>query len=94
MKKVHEQGYIGGTNTYDKAKKTMWWPGMEEDIRQFVRICDKCQKQKPDQQNQAPGSADIEPIPFAHIAIDITSSLSLILTDNQYIIVVIDLFTK
>ena len=44
MKKVHEQGHIGGTNIYDKAKRTMWWPGMEEDIRQFVRTCDKCQK--------------------------------------------------
>ena len=46
MKEVHEQGHIGGTNTYDKAKRTMWWPGMEEDIRQFVRTCDKYQKQK------------------------------------------------
>ena len=94
MKEVHEQGHIGGTNTYDKAKRTMWWPGMEEDIRQFVRTCDKCQKQKQDQQNQAPGSADIEPIPFAHIAMDVIGPLPLTLTGNRYVIVIVDLFTK
>src|SRR5215813_3913059 len=71
MKEVHEQGHLGGTNTYDKAKRTMWWPKMEQDIRQFVKGCDKCQKQKLDQQDQTPGSSRIEPIPFGHIAMDI-----------------------
>ena len=82
MKSVHELGHLGGTNTYDKARRTMWWPGIEEDIRQFVRICDKCQKQKQDQRNQAPGSAYIEPVPFAHIAMDVIGPLPLTLTGN------------
>ena len=94
MKEVHEQGHLGGTNTYDKARRTMWWPKMEEDLRQFVKGCDKCQKQKQDQQDQAPGSSRIESIPFHHIAMDIIGPLPVTISGNRYIIVIVDLFTK
>lgn len=39
-------GHAGMRRMYNNVKKYYFWPGMENDIRQFVRKCEKCQKCK------------------------------------------------
>ena len=67
---------------------------MEEDIRTFVRTCDKYQKYRKDKKMELIGSAKIVMTPFYHIGIDMIGSLPLTLLGNHYIIMVIDFFSK
>ena len=94
MRHIHNQGHVGGTNTYDLARRTVWWPRMEEDIRDFVQRCNKCQKRKQDRHDEISGSAKIEGTPFAHIGMDVIGPLPVTISGNRYIIVAVDFFTK
>ena len=94
IKEIHDEGHLGATNTYDKALRTVWWPKMEEDIRTFVRTCDKCQKYRKDKKMELIGSAKIVMTPFYHIGMDVIGPLPLTLLGNRYIIVAVDFFSK
>ena len=67
---------------------------MEEDIQNFVKRCDKCQKQKQDQRDEHSGSSARSTEPFEHIGIDIIRPLSITLNEKRYVVVAIDFFTK
>ena len=36
-------GHSGFTKTYDRVKRSFFWDGMKQDIRNFVAECDVCQ---------------------------------------------------
>ena len=67
---------------------------MEEDIRQYVKTCDICQKQKQDRRDEIQGSAKPASGPFEHIGIDIVGPLPMTLTGKRYVVVAVDFFTK
>ena len=49
MKIAHESlmgGHVGINNTMAKIKTQFFWPGMAEDVANFCRSCDICQKQR------------------------------------------------
>ena len=37
-------GHFGVENTYEKIKERFYWKGMLEDIKQYVKYCDVCQR--------------------------------------------------
>jgi hypothetical protein len=39
-------GHSGFTKTYDRVKRSFFWDGMKQDIRNFVAECDVCQCNK------------------------------------------------
>jgi hypothetical protein len=39
-------GHSGFTKTYDRVKRSFFWDGMKQDIRNFVVECDVCQRNK------------------------------------------------
>jgi hypothetical protein len=97
LKKLHDEplsGHQGQNNTYQKVAQYYYWPGMKEDITDYVRtckICQKCQRRR--------GEAPLEPIqkqptPFYQISVDVQGPLPRMLTRKRYIIVAIDHFTK
>src|SRR4051812_13686226 len=43
-------GHMGQKNTYFRLQDAVWWPGMQDDITEYVRSCDVCQKQKKDKE--------------------------------------------
>jgi hypothetical protein len=78
LRQLHDSplsGHLGQDNTYHKAARYYYWPGMKDDIIQYVRTCKTCQKRKRRQ-----GEAPLEPIqktpqPFYQIGIDIMGPL-------------------
>ena len=42
----HMAGYQGVKNTYQRLSEKYYWPTMFEDIRQYIRTCDICQKRR------------------------------------------------
>ena len=90
----HLSGHMGAENTYFRLRNSHWWPGMEQDIKDYVRQCDKCQKRKTGKDQDTASSARILPKPFHHIGIDVMGPLPRTLTGKRYIILAIDFFTK
>jgi hypothetical protein len=39
-------GHPGITNTYEIAKRDVWWPNMEQDVEQYIKGCAVCQANK------------------------------------------------
>ena len=43
-------GHPGRTKTVELVTRSWWWPGLYEDVKDFVAFCDSCQKVKPSTQ--------------------------------------------
>jgi hypothetical protein len=37
---------MGTQKTYSRLKKEFYWPGMRQGVREFIRECDICQRNK------------------------------------------------
>ena len=49
LKEFHETpmgGHSGFLRTYRRLAANLYWPGMQKRVRDFVRACDTCQRQK------------------------------------------------
>src|SRR6266542_260491 len=75
------------------VQQCYYWPQMFEDIRNYVKTCDECQRRGGLQKNNI-----IHPIPakapFQRIGIDIVGPLTITRRGNRYIVTAMDYFTK
>jgi hypothetical protein len=78
------------------VKRRFFWPKMDEDILQYVRSCDACQRNKPSQ--QAPmGQLMPLPIPtrpWQQVSMDLITQLPRSHRGNDAIVVFVDKLTK
>jgi hypothetical protein len=71
-------GHPGITNTYELAKRDMWWPNMKQDVEQYVKGCAICQANKANTRPLKPAIFPITPehsLPFQTIAMDFITKL-------------------
>ena len=87
-------GHMGQRNTYFRLQDTAWWPGMQDDVINYVRRCDTCQKRAKNKEIPEAASATIRAEPFSYIGIDVMGPLPVTLTGKRYIILAVDFFTK
>ena len=76
----HLSGHQGQDNTYQKISEHYYWPGMKNDVQEYVCSCMICQKR-----HRRSGEAPLEPItkhptPFFQIGIDVMGPLPKTLT--------------
>ena len=81
--------------TYERLRKSFYWKGITVDIKRFIANCENCQLNK---RNEIPEPTEkfatqVE-APFTHLGIDIIGPLPETSSGNQYIIVIVDYFTK
>jgi hypothetical protein len=91
MKEIHEgifSAHPGVIHMYDKMREYVWWPGMLNDVIQYVKACDVCQRSKSRKQHVLPRSVSIPLGPWTHIAVDWIGPLPITERGNQYILVV------
>ncbi|GES76605.1 putative integrase core domain protein [Rhizophagus clarus] len=78
---------------FNKIKDRYYWPQMYENIREYVRSCDSCQRRGKSKANQL-----LHPIavhgPFYQVGIDFVGPLPITPNGNRYIIVAMDYMTK
>jgi len=93
--KAHAIGHEGFDKTYERLRKSFYWKGMTVDIKRFISCCENCQLNK---KNEIPDPTEkyATPVeaPFSHLGLDIIGPLPETSSGNQYIIVIVDYFTK
>jgi len=70
-------GYPGQHRMLELLKRTYWWPGLKEDVKEYVQGCFKCQQNKVQHQKKAGElhPLDIPQGPWQEISIDIIGPL-------------------
>ncbi|MDD9339763.1 MAG: transposase family protein, partial [Providencia heimbachae] len=88
--------HFGWEKTLSKLREEYWFPDMSSTVRQFVENCIICKTSKGMSGNKQLRLHPIEKkaIPFHTVHIDITGKLTKRYGKYEYVVVVIDAFTK
>jgi transposase InsO family protein len=87
-------GHLGIRRTYLRLEERVYWFGMQKDATKFVRTCVKCQECKNFRFPKAPGSSFHPESPWNVIAVDLMGPYPKGTRQNQYLLVIVDIFTK
>lgn len=88
-------GHSGVQVTYHRLKALFYWKGMKKEVKQFVRSCDNCQRNKTENIHP-PGLLQPLAIPnqaWAQVSMDFIEGLPKS-NNKDVIMVVVDRFTK
>jgi len=98
LKENHNEAdieYPGQHRIMELIKRTYWWPGLREDVKNYIQGCFKCQQNQVQHQKKAGElhPLDIPQGPWQEISINIIGPL---LKSNgmDAIVVIVDRFTK
>lgn len=100
LKMAHESlmaGHQGVTRTTDRVLGSFYWPGVQEEIKRYVRSCDTCQRMYPKNKvGKAPlGKMPLIDTPFERVAVDIIGPLKPVSNrGNRYILTMVDFATR
>ena len=88
-------GHFGIKRTFAAIKQKNWWPKMYQQIKDYINTCDACQRAKVSRTRHP---VPLNPLPiedvFSRIHIDILCSLPKTKEGYQYVLLVVDSFSK
>ena len=88
-------GHFGTKRTFASIKEKYWWPKMYQEIKDYVETCDTCQRTKVLRTGHP---VPLSPLPiedvFSRIHVDILGPLPKTKDGFQYILLVVDSFSK
>jgi hypothetical protein len=89
-------GHQSMNRTYDRLKLFTSWPGMKQELEEYVRQCETCQKNKITQNNtRMPMKITTTPeVVWEKCALDIVDPLSQTLDGNKYVLTFQDELSK
>lgn len=94
MHQVHDLAHGGARASKKLITERFVWPGIQKDIAQFVKNCEKCQRCKVNRHAKTPfGKYAITSNRFEHINIDLIGPLPPS-GGNRYCLTIIDRFTS
>ncbi|XP_055909957.1 uncharacterized protein K02A2.6-like [Eupeodes corollae] len=70
IKRIH-LGHPGRDQCYRRARDSVFWPGINDQIKQEVSACATCAENADNQQKQPLQTTEIPKLPFERVAIDI-----------------------
>ena len=96
LAELHDKsGHLGIHKTLEKIKECFFWQGCEQDVRNIVQQCERCQKRtNPVPTQHAPVGTIESNHPFEKLSWDIMGPLPAAASGCRYVLVVTDLFTK
>jgi Integrase zinc binding domain/Integrase core domain len=86
-------GHFGIEATYHRISYKYYWPKMHQDIENYIKACDVCQRKGKMKKNNPLHPIETRP-PFEKIGIDLIGPLPITSNQNRYIVVAIDYGTK
>lgn len=89
-------GHAGIRRTYDRLKQNFYWPKMLCDVKAYVKRCKVCQSVKPELKRPAGVMETRREVtaPWQLIAVDLIGPLPRSSSGYQYILSVVDYFSK
>ena len=100
MKLAHETmfgGHQGVSKTTERVTCSFYWPGIQADIKRYIRSCDICQRTFPKGKvRKVPlNSMPIIDTPFQRVAVDIVGPITPVTSKgNRYILTIVDYATR
>ena len=89
------EGHLGVEKTVSKIKERFYWPGMHQEVDQWIRTCPSCATRKSaPQRNRGPLQTIKAGYPLQVVAVDILGPLMESVAGKSYILVAGDYFTK
>jgi transposase InsO family protein len=89
-------GHLGMDKTLERLARVAYWPNMDQSVREYVRTCDSCQRNKPTKL-KPPGLLQPLPIPTRNresVSMDFIVHLPKTASGYDAIITVVDRFSK
>lgn len=89
-------GHFGISKTFARISELYYWPRLRQEVYRYVRKCEICQAQKSPNQARPGlmGSYKNINFPFQLISMDLLGPLPRSRNGNQFLLVVVDWFTK
>lgn len=98
IKGIHESNmnaHPGINAMISKLKENYWWPNMRNEVSDVINDCLTCKTQKPDRSKPAGNMFSFELYsPGEQIGVDLIEKITESHNGNQYIIVVVDMFSR
>jgi hypothetical protein len=99
FQEIHDKpigGHLGMNRTYDRLKLFTSWPGMKQELEEYIRECEICQKNKNTQnKTKMPMKLTTTPeVVWEKCALDIVGPLTQTLDGNRYILTFQDELSK
>jgi len=93
--RAHNVGHEGAEKTTNRILQSYYWPGILSDVKMWVKSCHKCQLFRPKTlpKNTEDNITPVE-MPFTRVGLDIVGPLPETKQGNNYIITLVDYFTK
>lgn len=91
---IPSSAHLGADKTLDKVRQSFYWPAMKKDIERYCTTCDACSSRKRPKPVKAPlGEVKVYEA-LERCAIDIYGPLPITTSNNKYILVICDCFTR
>lgn len=88
-------GHLGITKTLKRINAQVQWKGMRKDVREYIRKCESCQKNKSSKKIKIPMAITTTSTkPFQKIFLDVVGKLPTSYKNNSYILTIQDDLTK
>ena len=89
-------GHLGMNRTFERIKLYTSWPGMKQEIENYVKHCDTCQKNKITQRKtKLPLQiTDTPEVVWQNCSLDIVGPLTHTSEDNEYLMIFQDALSK
>ena len=90
----HGLAHVGTKRTLADLRQNYYWPSINKSVKEYVRACDACQRNKPSR--KAPRPPVIFPITerFQQVHVDIVGPLHTSSKGNSYLFTMIDRYTR
>ncbi|KAE8747036.1 hypothetical protein FOCC_FOCC006291 [Frankliniella occidentalis] len=89
-------GHGGFYRTFERLRRTAYWPGMRDEVKDYVARCQDCQQVKKDRRKPPGlmGTGRVVSAPFEAISTDLVGPLPRSRQGYTYLSVITDLFSK
>ncbi|KAJ9528536.1 hypothetical protein QJQ45_020487 [Haematococcus lacustris] len=92
---AHTAAHLGRAKTLERLQRHFYWPQMQKTVQEYVRTCDKCQRNKAT--NQLPGLLQPLPIPsrnWQQVSMDFIGPLPATPRGHTMIFTIVDKLSK